>query len=197
MTQLEQETKFSDGLPSLDDFWKMRMGSSAVKPCLVMAEFVYLALAPITSFPKLTSHCRMAIGAELPAYLREHPDMEVLWDETTIGISLSNDILSLKKELRSDGVLSVIPLSVYRGLELQPAVDAALEVLKQSIDRLSAAAERIILTTPEGSTDRKAIVEYADVMKTNQTGHHYWSIRSGRYFLVGSVADDGSMEIKL
>jgi hypothetical protein len=41
MTQLEQETKFSDELPNLDDFWVMRMGSSAVKPCLVLAEYVF------------------------------------------------------------------------------------------------------------------------------------------------------------
>jgi hypothetical protein len=81
MTQLEQETKFNDEFPTLDEFWAMRMGSSAVKPCLVMAE--------------------MAIGGELPAYLRECPEMDVLWDETTIGISMSNDILSLKKELVS------------------------------------------------------------------------------------------------
>jgi len=38
MTQLEQETKFNDRFPTLDEFWAMRMGSSAVKPCLVMAE---------------------------------------------------------------------------------------------------------------------------------------------------------------
>lgn len=38
MTQLEQETKFNDRFPSLEEFWKMRMGSSAVKPCLVMTE---------------------------------------------------------------------------------------------------------------------------------------------------------------
>jgi hypothetical protein len=40
MTQLEQETKFADLLPNLKEFWEMRMGSSAVKPCLVLAEYV-------------------------------------------------------------------------------------------------------------------------------------------------------------
>jgi len=139
----------------------------------------------------------MAINAELPAYLREHPDMDVLWDETTISISMSNDILSLKKELRSDGILSVIPLSVYRGMTLQPAVDAALFFLQDSIDRFNAAAERILLAAPAGTADHKAITDFVDVLETNQTGHHYWSIRSGRYFLAGTVREDGSMDIKL
>lgn len=96
---------------------------------------------------------RLAIGAELPAYLREHGSMKILWDETSIGISLSNDILSLKKELRSDGVLSAIPLAVNAGLALQPAVDEALVILRHSISRLSAAAERIVLEVPEGSEE--------------------------------------------
>jgi hypothetical protein len=98
---------------------------------------------------------------------------------------------------RSDGVLSVIPLSVVRGMALQPAVDAALVVLQESIQRLNEAAKSIVMRTTPGTPDHKAIVDYVDVMRTNQTGHHYWSIRSGRYFLVGSVNEDGSMTIQL
>jgi hypothetical protein len=140
----------------------------------------------------------MAINYELPAYRRESPDMDILWDETTIGISMSNDILSLKKELRSDGVLSQIPLSmVQHGLTVQQAVDVALEELQDSIDRLNEASKRIVLQAPEGSPDHKAIKAYVDVMRTNQGGHHYWSIRSGRYFIPGTVREDGSIDIQL
>lgn len=92
--------------------------------------------------------------------------------------------------------LSAIPLAVNAGLALQPAVDEALVILRHSISRLSAAAERIILEVPEGIEERKIIVDYVNVMKTNQTGHHYWSVRSGRYFLIGSIHEDGTADIE-
>ena len=41
MTQLEQHIRDNDILPSLEEFWKMRMGSSGTKPCLVLAEYVF------------------------------------------------------------------------------------------------------------------------------------------------------------
>lgn len=123
--------------------------------------------------------------------------MKVVWDETTIGICLSNDIWSLKKELRSDGVISTIPLSVNAGLELQPAVDEAIDALRRSIKRLNAAADCILLEVPGGSADHKTLVDYMDTMKTNQSGHHYWSMRSGRYLPVGSLREDGTAVIEL
>lgn len=121
--------------------------------------------------------------------------MDVLWDETTFGISMSNDILSLKKELQSDGILSAIPLRVCRGIPIQAAVGEAMVELQESIDRMNVGAKKIILDAlPE---DKEKITAYVDVMKTNQTGHHYWSIRSGRYYIVGTVQEDGSIDIEL
>jgi len=139
----------------------------------------------------------MAISKELPSYLLEHPDMRILWDQTTINISVTNDIFSLKKELRSNGVLSVIPLSVHHGMELQAAADAALDCLQGSIDLFNTAAERLLLVALPGTEDHKTLVEYIDVLKTNQTGHHYWAFRSGRYLLAGTVKEDNSMDIEL
>jgi hypothetical protein len=40
-TGLEQQIKHNDELPSLEEFWEMRMGSSGTKPCLVLAEYVF------------------------------------------------------------------------------------------------------------------------------------------------------------
>lgn len=121
--------------------------------------------------------------------------MKIVWEETNIGVSLANDIWSLKKELKSEGLLSV-----HAGMELQPAVDEAVEVLRRSVERCKAAEERLLLrVVPEGSKDHELVVDYLDTVDTYQTGCHYWTMRSGRCFTPGDlrVGEDGALDIVL
>lgn len=126
---------------------------------------------------------RLCLKVGLPDHIHEHPDMIVLQDETNRNISAVNDILSLKKELRDNCVLSLIPVCVYNGMELQTAIDTALEFLQGVVERFEAAAKRLMEYVGEDSPEYERALVFIDALRTTQTGNLLWSIETDRYGL--------------
>ena len=48
MSEREQRLRLGTTLPSIEEFWKYRLGSSAVAVCLALNEYVYGTLAYVS-----------------------------------------------------------------------------------------------------------------------------------------------------
>lgn len=96
-SRVEQEYRLNDVVPTLEEYWACRMGTSAVAPCVAMAE--YVGIIPSTfptdlcvfRFPPANRHCfegRFCNHIKLPSGITKDLDMKTIWDETNIGISM-------------------------------------------------------------------------------------------------------------
>ncbi len=46
--------------------------------------------------------------------------------------------------------------------------------MQGAVCMVNEAAKRILLEVPEDTPDHKALTDYINVLKTNQTGHFHW-----------------------
>ncbi|MCJ1239389.1 hypothetical protein MMC14_007385 [Varicellaria rhodocarpa] len=124
MSAVEQRLSLGDTLPSVEDYVKRRMGTSAVAVCIAITEYCF--------------------GMELPRSIMQSSDMKRLWDETNIIIFIVNDILSVHKEVAQGQVDSLIPLLFRQHGAAQLAIDKAIVILKNAVASFDQAA-RILL----------------------------------------------------
>lgn len=88
MAELEQRVQMSDRLPTVEEYRRRRMGTSAVAVCIAITELVgpnpFLAY-----FVLLTIRVdrRYTLDMELPPDLMWSPDMRKLLDATNVIIS--------------------------------------------------------------------------------------------------------------
>ncbi|KAH9904818.1 hypothetical protein F4778DRAFT_779994 [Xylariomycetidae sp. FL2044] len=68
--------------------------------------------------------------------------MKVIWHETNMIICVTNNILSIKKEIKQ--VDSLVPLSYLDAGSVQGAVDQAFDILKTSVRRLDEGENEIL-----------------------------------------------------
>ncbi|KAK8115327.1 Terpene synthase [Apiospora kogelbergensis] len=114
------------------------------------------------------------VGATIPKEAYHHEAMEVLWHETNVNISVTNDILSMKKEIAQSQVDSLVPLLFLRLGSLQAAVDHGGEMVKTSIRRIEEAEKDILAKYPEESKSRQALKGYIDGCKYACTANLNW-----------------------
>jgi hypothetical protein len=84
-SEKEQRLRLSGTIPSLDEFWHYRLGSSAVAVCLSLNEFSWE-------------------GMDLPIEFYADKDVRALFRYTNTIISAVNDLLSIKKEIVSSPI---------------------------------------------------------------------------------------------
>ncbi|TAQ88585.1 hypothetical protein B7494_g3094 [Chlorociboria aeruginascens] len=123
-TQTEQEIKLSGRIPSVKEYWKARMGTSAVGVCEAVVEYAHKIRAS-----RDVTH---------------DPLMKALCDETNIIVVIANDMLSLKKEIALGCIDSLVPLYCAQLGSIQAAIDAAYTDLLASVDRFESAAEELL-----------------------------------------------------
>ncbi|CAG8949918.1 hypothetical protein HYFRA_00004248 [Hymenoscyphus fraxineus] len=169
MTDVEQRCQMSE-LPSVEEYQKRRMGSSAVGVCLAITEYCY--------------------GMEIPEHVMRGEKMRLLWDETNIIISTSNDILSIKKEIAQEQVDTLIPLLTQRHGSPQAAIDAAFEILSASVKSFEAVSKDLYAQYSEDQYLLLKLEKFIRGCRYACTGNLNWSLCSGRY----ALGDDSANE---
>ena len=81
----EQELRIAGRVPTWDEYWTYREGSSCIRMCVAMIEF--------------------ATESRNSENVMHSKEMQDLWTETTVLTWLTNDLISAKKEL-GEGTLS-------------------------------------------------------------------------------------------
>ncbi|PNP54756.1 hypothetical protein THARTR1_04961 [Trichoderma harzianum] len=153
-SQLEQKSRLDGCILSLDEYWDIRMGTSAVGVIMAVNEF--------------------SARANISDIIMDHPDMRTIWDESNINVSIVNDLLSLKKEISKGAIDSLIPILCANTETPQSAIGHALKSLKESIARFDTTAWKLLNTIDTVSPDKLSTYEFIQDCRFNCSGNLYW-----------------------
>lgn len=166
-TATEQRRRMSSYLPERNEYLANRYYSIGIPICRAI-------------------HCAL-IGSTVN--ISPRPEIKEMRYTSSLMTAIANDIMSLRKELRTGATDSLVPI-LWVELQSQPeaerrdlqsAVDKACEImesLRKSFDR----AERILLATwPKESLGE--LKTYIEVSKTQVTGNYTWTKAAKRYGL--------------
>ncbi|KAH8660828.1 isoprenoid synthase domain-containing protein [Tricladium varicosporioides] len=175
----EQMNQLSGQLPTKEEYWDMRYGTSGV--------YAYCAIAPCM------------IDVKVPYELFHSPEMRAVWVEMNINIIIFNDIISLKKEVADDAIMSLIPITMaHDGVGLLEATNTVYEELVANCRAFDRAV----------SVLREKAKEYNEAVKSNidklidcyeafLTGVMNWSYTNARYKVSQDIQKDGSLVVSL
>ncbi|KAL7909350.1 isoprenoid synthase domain-containing protein [Trichoderma velutinum] len=163
--QREQHRKLAGVIPTPAQYIETRLGTSAVQLMLALNEYV-------------DNQC-------IPRWIMTHSKMADLWRETNLNMSLSNDMVSLRKEIKTGDIESMISILVYNcNMTVQEAIADTCVELKKNVDRFDAAAEDLLAIVAEkdskwvGEVDR-----YIVGCRHNMMANLLWSLTTTRYGL--------------
>jgi hypothetical protein len=154
-TQTEQQNHVQGYLPSVKDYIRLRMDSSGVTACLALTELCYRIANPRNT------------GAD-------DAEMQKIWGATNLIISLTNDILSMKKEIAQGQVDSIIPLLYLESGSLHAAKEAVTQLIADAVNQLDNAESRIMERGDVDLTQRAYLAKMVDGCKYACTGNLYW-----------------------
>ena len=163
MSEHEQRLRLSGTVPSVEDFWRYRLGSSAVPVCLAFNEYSWEDM-------------------NLPREFHEDEDVKGIKKYTNTIVSTVNDLLSLKKEIRRGAIDSLIPIYLYHIGDLDIAVKEVVAFLAAEIkgmDKAAASLFRRYQTADE--VTKRQVKEFVDGCRHYTTGNLTWSLETGRY----------------
>ncbi|KAB2575861.1 (E)-2-epi-beta-caryophyllene synthase [Lasiodiplodia theobromae] len=178
-TEDEQRRRLlSRDLPTLEQFWKYRLGSSAVNICTSLIEYGFGDMA-------------------LPAAIWEDEDMKTIERNTNIHLSGLNDLYSIKKEVAINAVESLIPILLANKLvpDLPEAVDHVAQYVADRSAEMDECAERLLQRYPQHAYDLRRFVDNCRCMCT---GNRTWSLSTGRYGITKrDINEDGTIFMDL
>jgi hypothetical protein len=159
-TQTEQEFQTTDTLPTVEQYIHRRIGSGAVKVCYALIEYQH--------------------GIAVSPSIIHDEHMRVVWDETDIVTSITNDLLSLKKEIAHGQVDTILPLLYLRHGSIEAAVEAAVEMMRESVRKTDEAVE-VLERKYKGHPELENVRKIVHACKVTPPGNYYWTLRSGRF----------------
>ncbi|KAJ6541553.1 isoprenoid synthase domain-containing protein [Mycena capillaripes] len=171
--EIEQLSELSGRAPTIEEYLKSRMGTSAVGFVVACLEYM--------------------VGIDLGGIIRGDKYVRAVFDETVFNIAIVNDILSLRRELRYPYYNNAVAVLYHQHQGLQKAVDETYKLILSSIERLEEAAKNALDKYPDRRED---LTVWIDGCKNMCTGNMAWSLHISRYAL-GVQALDGTTEIIL
>ncbi|KAK2004126.1 terpenoid synthase [Colletotrichum falcatum] len=175
----EQSMRLQGTLPGIESYSELRHGTAAVWTLCALVEF--------------------GLSENIPEHIRYMQQVQTIWSETSRAVWITNDILSLRKEIPKEGgesVVNAIPIMMkHEGKCPQQAVDALLAELASSVAAFEAAA--VVLEEAAGKGESELVKTYCDACRCMVTGSIQFSFESSRYKLEGCLNEDGSLDILL
>jgi hypothetical protein len=153
-SETEQRFRIREQIPTLEEYWNFRLGTSAVYISSAAGEY--------------------SISCHLPRRIVCSGAMKALWNETNIIISITNDLLSLRKEIRQGCVNSIVPLTFAATNDVQTAITATVEALKASKERFDYAATDLLTASQDDQDLYPEINRFIEVQRSNCVGNLLW-----------------------
>ncbi|KAK4993887.1 hypothetical protein LTR66_005301 [Elasticomyces elasticus] len=178
MYALENDFRVAQRLPTLDEYWSYREGTSCCAMVIAMVEF--------------------ANGLRIPPEVMRHPIMESVRKQANFIHWIANDILSAKKELREGFAENLIVL--YSGPECrgQTGMDTAVDHLEKAIQQFEVAASDAMKYWKYDEELSRVIGDYIIGCKLACVGSIDWSVQTFRYGLGEAERDaEGGLTIVL
>jgi hypothetical protein len=163
MSEQEQRLRLSGIIPSISEFWRYRLGSSAVTVYLALNEFSWE-------------------GMNLPSAFHRDADVQNIVRHTNTIISATNDLLSIKKEVKREAIDSLIPI-VYSYIGSIPtAITDIVAFIATEIRNLDEAAAALFQRYEWADNEMQGQVkDFVDGCKHYTTGNLTWSLATNRY----------------
>ena len=120
----EQRLRVSGRIPTWDEYWSYREGSSCMSMCVAMIE--------------------LAIDSHIPTEILQSQEIVSLWRETTINTWMVNDIVSAKKELGEGFIENAVALLAIDTGKAQNGMDRAIQLVKESTARFDELARAVV-----------------------------------------------------
>ncbi|KAJ0160015.1 Presilphiperfolan-8-beta-ol synthase [Colletotrichum tanaceti] len=175
----EQKMRLQGTLPDIESYSELRHGTAAVWTLCALIEY--------------------GLSDNIPENIRHMGQIQTIWSETSRAIWITNDILSLRKEIPKEGsesIVNAIPILMkHKGLSPQQAVDDLLAELATSVAAFEEAAG--ILEQAAGKGGQDSMKTYCDACRCMVTGSIQFTFESSRYKLEGCLNEDGSLDILL
>jgi hypothetical protein len=163
MSGQEQHLRLSGTIPSIEQFWSYRLGSSAIPVCISLNEFSWEDM-------------------ELPVGFNDDKDVRSICRYTNTIVSATNDLLSLKKEINHDAIESLVPILFYHHPDIQCAVTEVVAFIGTEINNMDNAADSLFKRYDSGDEDvRRQVKNFVDGCKHYTTGNLTWSLATDRY----------------
>ena len=153
-TAIEHRAHLSNGMPSCDAFWQLRRGTIGVRVSLAVLEY-----------------CNEAM---LPSSVMQSEDMAKLWDLVTVNIIIVNDLLSLKKELASGYVDSLVPILAIELGSMQKAIAHVMDAIRANVQEFDVVANRILGQYATDVRVVKSLQRFVDGCRYMCTGNITW-----------------------
>ncbi|RDW58620.1 hypothetical protein BP6252_13096 [Coleophoma cylindrospora] len=206
MSREEQQARLSDKIPTVNEYMRVRMGSSGVGLLLTALEYVSILSLPSAdsvaqvlkprSTVLLTRYGLLVLS--LRAHILGHCGMRQM---SSSGCEpnnfLSNDILSLKKKVAADWLANLVSLTFIDCGDLQKAVDMAYAALVAAIDRFEAAAKELLLHPESLTVPEEEAKSLVGGLRDAWVGLIYWQYESRRYFPPDADIRDGHISVTI
>lgn len=158
-SEAEQTCRLQGRVFDLDEYWSVRLGTSAVYIGSAAGEF------------------SMGSSSPIPSHLMQCSAMQALWDETNIIISITNDLLSLRKEMRLGCIDSIIPLTFASTRDIRMALELSITALRASKTRFEDAAKTLLQEArcnEDSEEFTRQLEQFIDVQRSNCVGNLVW-----------------------
>lgn len=150
----EQAGRLLGHIPSLEKYWRFRLGTSAVYIGSAAGEY--------------------SISSRIPVEVMRSEPMQTVWDETNVIISITNDLLSLRKEMKLDCIDSIVPLTFATTNNVPTAISESVAALAASKERVDAAAKALMIRSYKDEETLKQVQDFIEVQRSNCVGNLVW-----------------------
>ncbi|KAI0458653.1 isoprenoid synthase domain-containing protein [Xylaria acuta] len=177
-TRLEAKAERSSEIPSLKEYWEVRILTSGMGTLLGLSEY--------------------ALQVQLPPSFLQSEAYSTLWVTAIVINSIVNDLLSLKKEMKAQSVINSVAILFHQYNDLNVAVELSLDHTRQLVALFDRTADDILSSTDTfDATELDAIAQVIDLMRTVNTGNLEWSLRAKRYGVAQHMTKEGTIKLVL
>ncbi|GAW12211.1 hypothetical protein ANO14919_015720 [Xylariales sp. No.14919] len=177
-TRLEAEAERCSEIPSLEEYWEVRILTSGMGTLLGLSEY--------------------ALQVQLPHSFVQSEAYRTLWVTTVVINSVVNDLLSFKKEMKAQSVVNSIAILFNQYNDLDVAVEMSLDHTRQLVGLFDRTAEHVLSSSDTFDVcELDAIAQVIDLMRTVNTGNLEWSLQAKRYGVAQYMTENGAIELIL
>ncbi|KAF4506300.1 hypothetical protein G6O67_006398 [Ophiocordyceps sinensis] len=179
-TGWEQEARLSGRMPTEEEYWQWRIGTTSVDAMLDLADIMN--------------------GVVLPSQVLESHQVGVMRMEIIKNTVYVNDLFSLRKEMQDDTLMNLVPITMQQqSLDLNSAAQQIVSKLYESIETFDCAAEALRKSTAQ-HFGAEAVAELGCLIEAYQTiatGVFSWTLQSSRYGVAECKKEHGRYDITL
>ncbi|KAJ9150785.1 Germacrene A synthase [Pleurostoma richardsiae] len=176
-SEMEQAERLAGHVPDYNHYMGMRHGVTAVRIFVLLLEVVH--------------------RINLPKWIMDSAELNAVVTECNHCIIIINDILSLKKELVTNCVISAVPVLFFAGKPLDTIVNLMMTELEDSRDRLNTVEAKLNHMTRDNPSLNENVMVFVNGCRLMDTGTLEYTTLVKRYDVLKYVQPDGSLDIVL